>query len=120
MLPVTDRNTSIATSGLGHPYHLDWSIPSFRGFWWLFEFLLHFPLKILSANSVDPKKTPRLAASELGLHCLHNTTKLVSDLKRLNGNTGPINCNRGLLKLILDISWLRQTNFIHTGIIKLY
>ena len=42
------------SSGLVHPYNMDESIPSFRGFWWVFSCLLHFPQKFLLANSVDP------------------------------------------------------------------
>ena len=33
-------------------------------------------------NSVDPDQMPQLAASELGLHCLHNTPKQVSGQKK--------------------------------------
>ena len=31
------------TSKLVHPYHLDESSCSYRGFWWMFSFLLYFP-----------------------------------------------------------------------------
>ena len=41
-----------------------------------------FCKKILQANNVDPDQTPRSAASELGLLCLHNTQKWTSGLKR--------------------------------------
>ena len=34
----------------------------------------------MKANTVDPVQTPHFAASELGLHCLHNTLKEVSGL----------------------------------------
>ena len=40
-------------------------------------------IEISVRNSVDPDQTPHLAASDLGLHCLHNTPKLVSGLKRV-------------------------------------
>ena len=43
-----------------------------------FNFLMHFLLKFLEANSVDPKMA-QLAAPEMGLHCLH-TEKQVSGL----------------------------------------
>ena len=32
-------------------------------------------------NRVDSDQTPRSSASELGLHCLHNTPKRISGLK---------------------------------------
>ena len=45
--------------------------------------LLHFPQKFLLANSVDPDQTPRSAAFELGLHCLHNIPKGIAGLKNI-------------------------------------
>ena len=36
------------------------------------------------ADSEDPGRMPHLSAPELGLHCLHNTPKLVSGLKWVN------------------------------------
>ena len=62
-------------NGLFHPYILDKSISSFRGIWSTFSSLFHFLLKILYANSADPDQTPRSAASDLGLHCLHRSQK---------------------------------------------
>ena len=38
----------------------------------------------LPASSIDPNKMPQLAASKLGLHCLHNTLKQVCGLKRID------------------------------------
>ena len=46
------------TSGLVHPYHLDGSISSFRGFWWRFS-LFVFYKKIPKANSADPNQILR-------------------------------------------------------------
>ena len=37
---------------------------------WYFTFLLKFQHNILKANSGDPDRTPRSAASGLGLRCL--------------------------------------------------
>ena len=39
----------------------------------------------MKTNSVDPDQMPHLVASELHLHCLHNTPKQVSGLKRVKG-----------------------------------
>lgn len=41
-----------------------------------------FSLEI-SISSVDPDQKLLLAASDLGLHCLHNTPKWISGLKRV-------------------------------------
>ena len=38
----------------------------------------------VNKNSVDPDQTPANAASELGLHCLHQTPKRIPSLKRVN------------------------------------
>ena len=38
----------------------------------------------LPASSVDPDQMLQIAASELGLHCLHNTPKQVCGLKRID------------------------------------
>ena len=50
-------------------------------------FCLDFPI-----SSADPDQMPCLAASDLGLHCLHNKLKRVYGLKRVNvalwDNTG--------------------------------
>ena len=51
-----------------------------------FLFLLYFALKV-EENSVNPDQTPRLVASELGLHCLHNTQNGADCLKRVNNRT---------------------------------
>ena len=50
----------------------------------MFSLFLHFAQKVLQANSTDPDQTPRFAASELSLHCLHLSPKRVYDLKRVN------------------------------------
>ena len=46
--------------------------------------LQYFAKKFLLTNSVDPDQMPHCAASDLGLHCLHNTPKWVSGLKWVN------------------------------------
>ena len=67
-----------------YPYYLDESIPSFRGLWWIFfSFTAFFHRKYLQANGADPDQAPHSAASELGLHCLHNTPKQISGLTRI-------------------------------------
>ena len=43
------------------------------------------------ANSVDLVQAPHFVASELGLHRLHNTSKWVSDLKRVKHNCSVFN-----------------------------
>ena len=60
----------LVTNGLSQPYRLDESIFIFRGIESVFSFLIHFSLKILSANRIAPDGTPRFAASHLGLFCL--------------------------------------------------
>ena len=40
---LEDNINSFLTNELLHPYHLDEFIPSFRGFFGMFSFLLHFP-----------------------------------------------------------------------------
>ena len=54
-------------NGLFQPYQLDKSMYHFRGTW--FNILRY--CCTLCANSIDPDQTPRLAASDHGLHCLH-------------------------------------------------
>ena len=73
--------TLFLTSGLVHSYYLDESIPSFSGFPVIVFVFIAFHIEI-SVSIADPVQTPRLAASELGQHCLHNTHKSVSSLKR--------------------------------------
>ena len=40
-----------------------------------------FSVRNSEENSIDPDQTPHFAASELGLHCLQNTPKLVFSLR---------------------------------------
>ena len=63
---------SFLTSRQVHPNHLDKSISSFRGSRCPLSSFIVFCIEFLLANSVDPVQTPRFAASEMGLHCLHN------------------------------------------------
>ena len=58
-------------SHVSHPYHLDESILIYRGIRSDFSILLHFSMKIMSANRIDPDGTPRFAASHPGLLCYH-------------------------------------------------
>ena len=48
LIPIFDQWSLV------NPYHLDESIPSFRGFCWTFSVLLQFPQKFLQVNSADP------------------------------------------------------------------
>ena len=57
-------------NGFFHPYHLVESIFIVRGIGSNFSFLFHFSMKIMSANRIAPDRTPRFAASHLGLFCL--------------------------------------------------
>ena len=67
-----------------------------------------FRLKFMYANSVDPDQTPFSTASELGLHCLHESAKSVSSLKRVIA----------LLLEILKIKYsLKGYNFLNTTLI---
>ena len=74
------------TSGLVHPYHLDESFLRLGVSGGCFHFYTFFPQKCLQVNNADRVQTPLFAASELGLHNLHNTPKWVSSLKRFTGN----------------------------------
>ena len=47
-------------------HFLDLLISNIRGVW----LVCFIKLPVFNANSVDPDKTPRSAASNLGLHCL--------------------------------------------------
>ena len=42
-----------------------------------------FSIEIFVRKSIDPDQMPHLAAYELGMHCLHNTTKTITGLKGL-------------------------------------
>ena len=44
---------------------------------------LYFVYKVLYANGADPDQTPRSAASDLALHCLHISRKWISGRKRV-------------------------------------
>ena len=44
------------------------------------------PLKFQNANSIDHDQMAGSVASELDLHCLHNTPKRVSGLKRVKAD----------------------------------
>ena len=64
----------LVANGLSHPYHLDESIFILRGIGNIF-FLFHFSMKIMQANRIAPDRTPRFAASHLGLFCFHISHK---------------------------------------------
>ena len=69
------------TNGLSHHYHMDESTFILRGFKSNFSFLFHFAIKFMSANRLAPDGMPRLAASHLGLFCLHMSHKKDTRLK---------------------------------------
>ena len=52
---------------------------------YFYFFLLYFAWKFLEANSVDTDQTPRVAAFDLNLHCLHDPLKRVPGVKRVKG-----------------------------------
>ena len=56
-------------SGLFYINFLTRSILYIWGVWLLLLCFIAIP--VVNANSVDPGQTPRSAASDLGLHCLH-------------------------------------------------
>ena len=43
ILSAIVKKKAFLTSGYVHLYHLDQSISSFRGYWWMFSFLPYFP-----------------------------------------------------------------------------
>ena len=56
-------------SGLSYLNSFDRLFSNRRGVWLYFLLLLYFiEFPAFNANSVDPDKTPRSAASDLGLH----------------------------------------------------
>ena len=71
----------------------------------------------MEANSVDPDQMPHSAASELDLHCLHNTPKEVSVPKRVNNALGIAFKNWRLL-LSKRVSSPGSNFFPLTGAIK--
>ena len=73
------------TNGFLHPYQLDESTSVFRGIG--SDFLLHFSMKIISANRIAPDGMPRFAASHLGLSCLPMSHKKNARLIWVNSKT---------------------------------
>ena len=56
----------------------------------------------MSANSADPVQTPPVAASELGLNCLHVTLKRIPDVNRVNMSLARMKGNyvRGIIIIL--------------------
>ena len=68
-----------------YPYQLDEFISDFRVVGWCFSFYFKFEKKLLQRNSGEPDQTTHLVASDLVLHYLPCSIKMMIGLYVLKG-----------------------------------
>ena len=88
-------------NGLSHPYHSVESTSIFMGIRMCVSFFFHFSMKINLANRKASDRTPRFAASFLGLLCLPMSHKRTPGLYELNAHL--------TLTLVLTVNPLMST-----------